>query len=114
MTVVTAKAKPGCAATHGSANMINKALLAKINEKIEAKNRIEELLRSFESPYVETTVGLIEVNSTSPHEAKESDEATWLHRQFPAIEKELKARTAALLKAEAAKIDAWLSERVVG
>lgn len=47
-------------------------------------------------------------------EAKHSDEATWLHRQYPEIEKELKARTAALLKGEIAKIEAWLSERVVG
>ena len=93
--------------------MIDKSVLSQINAKIETKNHIEEVLRSFESPYVETTVGLIEVNSASQHEAKHSDEATWLHRTFPQIEKELKTRTTALLKAEAAKIDAWLSERVV-
>ena len=94
--------------------MIDKNKLSQINAKITAKQRIEELLRSFESPYVETTVGLIEVNSASPHEAKHSDDATWMHRQYPEIEKELKARTTALLKGEIAKIEAWLSERVVG
>ncbi len=93
--------------------MIDKNKLSQINEKIEAKQRIEEILRSFESPYVETTVGLIEVNSASRNEAKHSDDATWLHLQYPEIECELKARATALLKGEIAKIEAWLSERVV-
>lgn len=93
--------------------MIDKRKLADINKAVEAKQHIEEVLRQFESPYVETTVGLIEVNSASRHEACHSSHATWLHNQYPHIENELKARTAALLKGELAKIEAWLSERVV-
>lgn len=93
--------------------MIDKNTLTQINAKVEAKQRIEEILRGFESPYVETTIGLVEINSASKHEAKNSEDATWFHWRLPEIEKELKTRAAALLRGEIAKIDAWLSERVV-
>ena len=62
---------------------------------------------------METTVGLVEINSASKHEAKHSDHATWLHQTYPHIEAALKAHTAAMLKVEIGKIEAWLSERHV-
>jgi hypothetical protein len=93
--------------------MINKKTLDEINSKLEAKQHAEEILRAFESPYVETTVGLVEVNSASKHEAKHSDHATWLHRHHPQIEAALKAHAAGMLKVEIGKIEAWLSERHV-
>ena len=93
--------------------MINKQTLNEINAKIEAKAHAEEILRAFESLYVETTVGLIEVNSASKHEAKHSHQATWLHQKHPHIEAALKTHTAAMLKVEIGKIEAWLSERQV-
>ena len=95
--------------------MIDQRTLTQINAKLEAKRRIEQVLRDFENRYVETTVGLIKINSASKCRALHCEEhATWMHCEFPEIEAELKARTAALLRSEVAKIDAWLSERVVG
>jgi len=93
--------------------MINPSILLQISEKIETKRRIEEILRCFKSPDVETTVGLIDVNRASVYEPYLSNDAAWLHRTLPQIERELKARAAEELETEIAKIDAWLSERIV-
>ena len=94
--------------------MIDEKKLQAITEKIEAKKQIRHILRGFESPYVETTVGLIAVNSASKCKTIPSDDADWLHQNCPKIEAELKERARAILEREIAEIDAWLSERIVG
>lgn len=94
--------------------MIDEKKLQAINEKIESKKEIRDILRGFESPHVETTVGLIAVNSASKHKTGQSDAADWLHRNLPKVEAELKERARAILEREIAEIDAWLSERIVG
>lgn len=93
--------------------MINLKSLGEINSKLESKNKIEEALRNFQSNYVEVTVGLIEVNSASKHEAKHCSDATWLHSTYPVIEATLKSHCVALLKVELGKIEAWLSGKNV-
>jgi hypothetical protein len=94
--------------------MIDEKKLEAINQKMEAKKTILHILRGFESPYVETTIGLVAVNSASKHKTTESDDADWLHQNCPRIEAELKERARAILEREIAEIDAWLSERIVG
>jgi hypothetical protein len=93
--------------------MIDEKLLKRINEKVELRTRIKHVLRGFESPYVETTVGLLCVNGASKNTTSSSDDANWLHNGLPKIEGELKERAAALLNKEISEIDAWLSERIV-
>jgi len=93
--------------------MIDENILKAISEKAAARAEIREILRGFECPHVETTVGLITVNSASKYKTDASDSADWLHRNLPKVETELKECARAILEREIAEIDAWLSERII-
>lgn len=92
--------------------MLTKGQLYLVNELVESVSRIDEILRGMESKYVETTIGLVDINSASKHEVKSCDRAKWLHCDHEDIEKELKARCRELLIAKKAALNAKLSEYI--
>jgi hypothetical protein len=56
---------------------------------LEEIEEVEGIIRSFTSQYVRTTVGLVDINSASKHEAQKCDAASILHSRYEDIEKEL-------------------------
>ena len=93
--------------------MINKKTLAQINEAMERKEMLEAILRGFDCPHVEITVGLVAVNSAATHKIEGCHLATFLHQKQRNIEWQLKAKAAELIKSEIKTIDAWLAKRKV-
>lgn len=92
--------------------MITEKQLNRANLLIEQRDRIAHILRGFDSPHVETTVGLVDINSARKHETQESDDATWLHGRLPDIEKRLKETARGMLEEEAGKIRAELANLI--
>lgn len=92
--------------------MITEKQLKRANLLIDQRDRIAHILRGFDSPHVETTIGLVDVNSASKHETRENNDATWLHRKLPDIEKRLKETARGMLEEEAGKIRAELANLI--
>lgn len=86
--------------------------LEKANEIIRKIDDLKDILNSMDSKHVETTIGLIDVNSAAKHQAQKCDKATMFHQQNPEIEKELKSRAAALISEKISRLRAELSEYV--
>ena len=65
----------------GFSNMITSKELKRANELVDQINRLEEILRHFDSPYVETTIGLVTVNAASKHKTGESEDANYFQSE---------------------------------
>lgn len=92
--------------------MITIKQLQKANEIISEMDDLKDILNAMDSKHVETTIGLIDVNSAAKHQAQNCDKATLFHQRNPEIEKELKARAWALISEKIARLKADLSEYV--
>ena len=92
--------------------MLTKEELLEANRLIDLIDDIEEILRGFKSRYVETTVGLVSVNSASKTKTKQSDFADAFHNQHKDIEKDLKEVCAGLLENKKANLKAKLGKYI--
>jgi len=92
--------------------MISKNELNAANSIIEEIGIIKEILRGFDSPHIETTIGLIDINSATRHEAKYCNEATWFHNNFRDYEKRLKLQTVIFLNDKIQSLETELSEYI--
>lgn len=90
--------------------MLTKKELNEANRIIDLVADIDNILRGFESPHVETTIGLVSINSASKHKVSESEYAGNFHNTHQDIEKALKQMCTVLLKAERVKLKAKLAK----
>ncbi len=90
--------------------MITRKEFEEADNLYSRRDHLKHILRGFDSPHVETTVGLVDVNSASKHETSKNDDATWLHLCFPKIEKELKEIARGLIEKELGRIHAELAQ----
>ena len=90
--------------------MLTKEELNEANRIIDMVEDIDRILRSFESIYVETTIGLVSINLASKHKVEESEYAGNFHNCYKDIEIYLKQMCAVLLKAERVKLKAKLGK----
>ena len=95
-------------------SMITKSQLKTATTLTSKKDKIKEILRKFDSPHVETTVGLVNINGAQKSEVQECDEARFLHRSLANVEKELKEHAISLLAREIEKINLELSGIISG
>ncbi len=86
--------------------------LQKANEILSEIDDLKDILNAMDSKYVETTIGLVDVNSSSKHKTQPCEKATLFHQRNPEIEKELKSRAWALISQKIARLKADLSEYV--
>lgn len=88
--------------------MINKGEFRRAKELESRIYDLENILSRMQSPYVETTVGLVNVNSASQKKVDPSDEADAFHEYYPHIETELKKRCRVLIIHEKEKLESEL------
>lgn len=89
--------------------MITEHQLQQANTLIEKKNAIKRILFGFDSPHVETTLGLVGINAAALHKVEANDQAEWFHMKLPKIEKQIKCFARGLLEEEQGRIQAELS-----
>lgn len=92
--------------------MLTMKELNKANEIIKKINELKDILNSMDSTHVETTVGLIDINSAATHQVQKCEMSALFRNRNPEIERELKTRAIALINEKISKLRAELSEYV--
>lgn len=92
--------------------MLTMKEIREVNALIEQRHQIEKILKSFNSPYVKCSMGLIDLNSASPEEPKPCDEAKLFHLNFPQLVKDLNNKATEAIKFKIKEIDLQLSKYV--
>jgi len=92
--------------------MITQKELQEINKLVSLRDDLELIERHLDSPYVEITVGLVEVNSASKMDVKLSDDASTIHRYFPDVEEALKNHFRALLASKIQELNKKVSKYI--
>jgi len=92
--------------------MITEEEFKKTKALFSERDRLLDILRGFESPYIETTVGLVSVNSASKNDTDENDNSSYFHFNYPEIEKKLKEITRGLIEQELGAIRVELARFV--
>ncbi len=84
-------------------------------EVIQLKNEksaVQDLLRGFESQYVASSVGIVDINSAAKREPKPSDSAAFFHNHFAGYVKELNQKVVAKMQHRVKEIDLELSKYI--
>lgn len=93
--------------------MITEKQLWEVNQLIKKRNKLRTLLSRLDSPHVETTVGLVTINSASKERVSGlSDEAEDFHREFPEAEKKLKEQVRIMLENRVSELNQEIAKYV--
>lgn len=89
--------------------MITKDEYIKLNSLIDKQQKLQGVLRSFDSKHVWAKIGLVAVNGASQYKVEKHDDADFIH-SIKNIETELTTRGIELIKAELLHVEAEISK----
>jgi len=92
--------------------MISEGELRLVNDLNQKKMQVHTLIQRMKSPYVKSSIGIVDINSASPREPKPSEYSRFFNNEMSDFMEELNERLMSQLECDLKKIDADIAKYI--